>query len=68
MVADLVGDHVGLRELAARPELAAELVEEAEVDVHPLVGRGSKRAPSAAWPKPHPVCVASVKRTSFAWR
>jgi hypothetical protein len=37
VVPELVRDDVGLRELAAGAELARELVEEAEVDVHLLV-------------------------------
>ena len=37
VVADLVRDHVGLREIARRVEAALQVVEEREVDVEPLV-------------------------------
>ena len=39
VVADLVGDHVGLGEVAGGAEAVAQLVEEAEVDVGQPVGR-----------------------------
>ena len=39
MVTDLMGDHVGAREIAGRAEAAVELAEEVEVDVHLLIGR-----------------------------
>ena len=44
MVAVLVGDHVGLDERGVRgAEARCQLVEEAEVDVHELVGRAVER-------------------------
>ncbi len=43
VMADLVGDHVGLRELARRMEALGELVEEREVDIDALVGRAIER-------------------------
>ena len=39
VVADLVGEHVGLREVAGGAEAARELAEEVEVDVDLAVGR-----------------------------
>ena len=42
-MADLVGDNIGLRELAGRLEAARQLVEEAEVEIDPLVGRTIER-------------------------
>ena len=44
VVADLVGDHVGLGEVAGRAEALAQLVEEAEVDVDLLVERAVEGA------------------------
>ena len=45
VVAVLVRDHVGLRERATlRAELRLELVEEAEIDVHALIGRAVERS------------------------
>ena len=38
-MADLVGDHIGLRELAGRAEAACQLVEEAEIEIDALIGR-----------------------------
>ena len=43
MVADLVGDHIGLGELARRAEPVGKLAEEAEVDVDPVVARAIER-------------------------
>jgi hypothetical protein len=43
VMADLVRDHVGLREVARRAEAPLELVVEAQVDVDPLVGRTVER-------------------------
>ena len=43
VVADLVGDHVGLGEVAGRAEAVAQLLVEAEVDVDLLVGRAVER-------------------------
>ncbi len=39
MVADLMGDDIGLGEIAGRSEAARQLVEEGGVDVDLLVGR-----------------------------
>ena len=44
MVADLVGDDIGLGEAAGRAEAARQLVEEAEVEVDLAVGRTIERA------------------------
>src|SRR3954468_8931549 len=44
VVPDLVGEHVGLREVARRLEPPVELVEEAEVDIDPLVERAVEGA------------------------
>ena len=43
MVAHLVGDDVGLGEVAGGAEAAVQLVEEGEVEVDPLIGRAIKR-------------------------
>ena len=54
VVADLVCDDVGLREVAGRPESRAELAEEAQIEVHGAVGRAvegadvGRRRPAAA--------------------
>jgi len=44
LVADLVGDHVGLGEIARRVEPVAQLPVEREVDVHAAVTRAVERA------------------------
>ncbi len=44
MVADLVRDHVGGREVARRAEAAAQFVEEAEIQVDLGIGRAVERA------------------------
>ena len=44
MVAELVGEHVGLGEVARRAEPRAQLAEEAEVEVDRLIGRAVERA------------------------
>ena len=43
MVADLVREHIGLREIARRAELLAQLIVEREVDVNLLVDRAIER-------------------------
>jgi len=37
VMADLVGDHIGLGEVAGRTEAALQLLEEAEIEIDPLV-------------------------------
>ena len=54
VVADLVGDHVGLREIAGRAEARAQRVEEAEVDVDLARRPGSRTAPSPPGPGRRP--------------
>ena len=44
MMAELVGEHVGLGEVARRAESRAQLAEEAEVEVDGLIGRAVERA------------------------
>ena len=44
MVAHLVGDDIGLRKVARRPQPAAKRVEEVEVDVDVAVARAVERA------------------------
>ena len=44
MVADLVRQHIGLREIAGRAEARAKLVVEAEVDIEVPVGRAVERS------------------------
>ena len=46
VMADLVRDHVGLREIARRVEALLQLVVEVEVDVDLLVERDNRTAPS----------------------
>ena len=43
VMADLVGDHVGLREVAGRAEAIAQVAVEVEIDVDLLVGRAVER-------------------------
>ncbi|MNI85216.1 hypothetical protein D3C73_1421890 [compost metagenome] len=43
VVADLVGDHVGLGEVACGGEAGFHFTEERHVQVHPLVGRAVER-------------------------
>ena len=43
VVPELVGDHVGLREVARRAEPAVELAEEPEIEVHEPVGGAVER-------------------------
>ena len=43
VVADFVGDDIGLGEIARRAEAAAQFVEEGRVDVNALVGRAVER-------------------------
>ena len=44
VVADLVGDHIGLREVAGSPEAPPQFLVEAKIDVDLLVGRAIERA------------------------
>src|SRR5829696_2574973 len=44
VMADLMGDHVGLRELAGHAKAALQVVEEGEVEIDPLVGRAIERS------------------------
>ena len=46
-MAELVGEHVGLREVAGRAEPAMQLVEEAEIEIDLPVRRTVERA---RWP------------------
>ena len=62
----LVRDHVGLREVARRIEAVRELAEEAEVDVHVLVGRAVERARSATCRRRSPCRLRLRKSTSRA--
>jgi hypothetical protein len=43
VVADLVRDHVGLREVAGRAEALRQVIEEGRVEVHPLIERTVER-------------------------
>ena len=65
VVAELVGDHVRLREIAGRLEALIELVEEAEVEVDLPVGRTVERAGSAE-PSPQPDLTWLLNSTTFA--
>ena len=65
VVADLVGEHVGLGEVAGRPEAVLQLVVEAQVDVD-LPVLGAVEGPIAASAAPQPERTASVKSTSLA--
>lgn len=47
MMADLVGDYVGLGEFAGRPEAGSQFIEEAEVEVHLLIARTVEGASGA---------------------
>src|SRR6185436_15830614 len=44
VVSDLVGDHVGLREVAGRAEPVTQRAEEAEIEVELMVGRTVERS------------------------
>jgi hypothetical protein len=44
MVAELVGDHVGLCKITRRAEACCELIEEPEVDVDPFVAGAVERS------------------------
>ena len=63
VVADLVREHVGLREIAGRAEALAQLVVEAEVDVEVLVGRAVER-PGRGAGKPQAEFTLSEKSVS----
>ena len=43
-MAELVGEDVGLREVAGRAELALQLVEEPEIEIDLAIGRAVERA------------------------
>jgi hypothetical protein len=67
VVADLVGDDVGLRELAGRAELLLEDLVEAQVDVD-LAGPRAVERPHRRLRRPHAVGQLPEKRTSLgAW-
>ena len=65
MVAELVGDDVGLGEVAGRAEALVELAEEAEVEVDLAVERAVER-PRRLGRGPQADCVPPVNRTTVA--
>src|SRR5690606_20602640 len=44
VVSNFVGDHVGLGEVARRIQFSRQLIEEAQIQVDPLIGRAVERA------------------------
>jgi hypothetical protein len=69
MVTNLVGNHIGLRELAglapdvARTEAPLEILKETSVEIDFLIDRAVER-PIAAFAKPQPDCVAPENMTN----
>ena len=66
VVPHLVGDDIRLRKIARVLQACSPVRGKTLGRCTRARPPGSKSGPVAASPKPHPVCVASVKRTSFA--
>ena len=64
-MADLVRDHVRLREIAGRAEAVLQFLEERGVEIELAVGRDSRTGPAAELALPHIDTTDLRNRTSL---